>query len=184
MPRDWDRHYQEYTGPTQPARVVRRWGRRIPAGPLLDVAGGLGRNAFYLARLGHPVTILERSPVALAQVAAKARRTGLPVILVACDLEQPEVALPVGLFAGVIMTYFKAVPLLPRLAKHLTPGGLLLVEGFTVIEAARKGSSPEHYWHEGELPALLSGLTCLEYGEAWLRGRHRGWGVWQHSASR
>ncbi|MBS3934222.1 MAG: hypothetical protein KGZ35_07690 [Truepera sp.] len=184
MPRDWDRYYQEYTGPTQPARVVRRWGKRIPAGPLLELAGGLGRNAFYLARLGHPVTILERSPVALAHVAAKAHRTGLPVTPLACDLEQPDVALPVGPFAGIVMTYFKAVPLLPRLAERLTSGGLLLVEGFTVTEAERKGSSPEHYWHEGELPALLSGLTCLEYHEAWLRGRHRAWGAWRRSASR
>jgi hypothetical protein len=125
------------------------------------------------------VTILERSPVALAHVAAKARRTGLPVTPLACDLEQPDVAIPAGPFAGIVMTYFKAAPLLPRLAKHLTPGGLLVVEGFTVTEAARKGSSPEHYWHKGELPALLSGLSCLEYHEAWLRGRHRAWGAWQ-----
>lgn len=179
MPRDWDRYYQEYSGPTHPAWVVRRWGRRIPAGPRLELAGGLGRNAFYLARLGHPVTLLERSPVALAHVQAKAHRTGLPVTPVACDLEQPEVALPAGPFAGIIMTYFKVAPLLPRLAAHLAPGGLLLVEGFTALEASRKGSSPEHYWQNGELPALLSGLTCLEYREVWLRGRHRAWGVWQ-----
>ncbi len=178
MPRDWDRYYQEYTGPTNPARVVRRWGRRIPAGPLLELAGGLGRNAFYLARLGHPVMLLERSPVALAQVQAKARRTGLPVTPVACDLEQPAAAIPTGPFAGIVMTYFKVAPLLPRLATHLAPGGLLLVEGFTVTEAARKGSSPERYWQLGELPALLSSLICLEYREAWLRGRHRAWGSW------
>lgn len=179
MPRDWERYYQEHDGPKRPARVVRRWARRLPVGPVLDIAGGLGRNAFYLARLGHPVTLLERSPTALAQVAAKAQRTGLPVMPLACDLEQPDAVLPKGPFVGIVMTYFKVAPLLPRLASCLASGGLLLVEGFTVLEAARRGASPEHYWQPGELPARLAMLRCCEYGEAWLAGRHRTWGVWQ-----
>ncbi len=179
MPKDWDHHYLSQSILAQPAQVVASYAHRLPPGPVLDLAGGTGRNAFFLARRGHPVLLLERSRVALAFVRAEAARTGLEVWALEADLEAPEPPLPPGPFAGVIMSYFVHRPLLLRLAERLHEGGLVLLEGFTTLEAQRRGSRAEHYWQPGELLHPPVGLRLRAWAEGWMEGHHRTWAVWQ-----
>ncbi len=180
MPRDWEAYYRLFSGPDAPAFVVRAYGPELPPGPVLDLAGGGGRNAFFLASRGHRVLVLEKSRAALARLVERARRAQLPVHPVLFDLEDDAEPLPPGPFAGAVMSYFVHRPLLHRLAERLVPGGLVLIEGFGRLEAVRRGrpESPR-YWEPFELARPPSGFALRACGEGWLALAHRAWAVWR-----
>lgn len=168
MPRDWDAFYREAEEVREPAFVVRAYGPFVPKGAVLDLAGGLGRNARYFLGRGHPVVLVERSQEALRRLQADPGLT-----LLALDLETPEAPtlLPQGPFAAILMSYYVNRPLLKALPPLLRPGGLLLVEGFTQREAARRGR-PESpfYWEPYELLTPPLGLALKAFGEGWMAG--------------
>lgn len=123
MPKDWDAFYRNAPEDRPPAFVVRAYGPFVPQGPVLDLAGGLGRNARYFLQRGHPVVLVERSREALR------RLSGTPgLTLVALDLEGADApqSLPQGPFAGIVMAYYVNRPLLQGLAPLLLPGGWCL----------------------------------------------------------
>ncbi|MBO1435724.1 class I SAM-dependent methyltransferase [Meiothermus sp. CFH 77666] len=182
MPKNWDAYYLHQPPFSHPAQVVAAYAHRLPAGLVLDLAGGTGRNAFFLARRGHPVILLERNRVALAFVQAEALRQGLPIWALEADLEAPDPSLPPGPFAGIIKSYFLHRPLLAHLAERLMPGGLVLLEGFTVQEAARRGSQAAHYWQGDELLHPPPGLHLRAWAEGWMEAHHRTWAVWEKPA--
>lgn len=64
-------------------------------------------------------------------------------------------------------------------AARLVPGGLVLLEGFTVVEAQRRGSQATHYWQPGELLRPPQGLHLRAWAEGWINQHHRTWAVWQ-----
>ncbi|RDI95622.1 SAM-dependent methyltransferase [Meiothermus sp. QL-1] len=179
MPKDWDAHYLMASPLVQPAFVVAAYAPLLPPGPVLDLAGGMGRNALFLAGRGHPVLLLERSRVALEFVRSRAKEQGLPLWALEADLEAPHPPLPPGPFAGIVKTYFLHRPLLGVFSERLAPGGLVLLEGFTQQEAARRGSQAGHYWQEGELLHPPPGLRLRAWGEGWMEGHHRTWAVWE-----
>jgi len=180
MPKDWETHYRTQPPLTQPAQVVAAFAHHLPSGPVLDLAGGTGRNAFFLARRGHPVILLERSRAALEFVRAEAVRQQLDIWALEADLEAPEPSLPPGPFAGTVTSYFLHRPLLPRLSQLLLPGGLVLLEGFTLQEAAlRRDSRAAHYWQSGELLHPPPDLYLRAWAEGWMDRHHRTWAVWQ-----
>ncbi len=180
MPRDWESHYQADAGPVEPAFVVRYYGGRLPPGPVLDLAGGAGRNALFLAALGHPVVLLEKSRAALLRVRQAAERAGAEIYALPADLEDDAEPLPPGRFAGAVMSYFVHRPLLYRLAERVVPGGLVLIEGFDRLEAVRRGrpNSP-HYWEPFELARPVPGFRLFAFGEGPRGMAHRTFAVWQ-----
>ncbi|WP_027876240.1 class I SAM-dependent methyltransferase [Meiothermus cerbereus] len=181
MPKDWDAHYLNQPPLSQPAAVVAAYAHLLPVGLVLDLAGGMGRNAFFLARRGHPVILLEQSRVALEFVRAEATGQHLDIWALETDLEAPSPDLPPGPVAGIVKSYFLHRPLLERLAERLVPGGLVLLEGFTLIEAQQRGSQAAHYWQPGELLHPPPGLYLRAWAEGFLEGHHRTWAVWEKS---
>ena len=180
VPRDWEAYYREFSGPPEPAFVVWAAAGLLPPGPVLDLAGGAGRNAFFLARRGHSVTLLEKSAEALFRVRRRALEEGLFVEALAADLEAFPPPLPAGPYVGVVLSYFVHRPLLEAAATRLLPGGLFLVEGFTRREAVRRGrASSPHYWEPGELFTPPAGLSLVAAGEGERGGKHRAWAVWR-----
>jgi len=179
LPRDWDTFYG--SGGRLgggPVFVVRSYAHKLPPGAVLDLAGGSGRNALFLASRGHRVLLLDASADALAQAAAAAQQLGLEVETRRHDLESglPE---DLGGYAGVVISYYVQRSLLGSLACLLVPGGVVLIEGYGRPEAVRRGrpDSP-YYWEKGELFTPPTGLTLLAGGEGRLRGRWRNWAVW------
>jgi SAM-dependent methyltransferase len=166
MPRDWEAFYREREEARAPAFVVRAYGPFAPPGPVLDLAGGLGRNARYFLQRGRPVVLVERSREALRRLAGTA---GLE--LLEMDLEAFPLRLPKGPFAAIVVSYYVNRPLLALLPPLLLPGGLLLVEGSSQKEARRRGrpQSP-FYWEPLELLTPPSGLLLRAYGEGWMEG--------------
>jgi tellurite methyltransferase len=135
-----------------------------PAGPALDVACGLGRNALHLARLGLQVHAVDASPVAVDHVRRAAAAEGLAVRATVRDLASEGV--PGGGYAVVVVTFFLRRPLLGALEAALAPGGLLLYETFLADDAAAYGPhDPDRVLQPGELRSAFGALELLAYRE-------------------
>ncbi len=113
----------------EPAPVVVDWGARLPVGRLLDLGCGSGRDAVYLAQLGHEVTVVDRLGDALEKAEALAARADVSLELHEMDLrhERPEAAEG---FDAILMLRFFERSLLPWIASALRPGGILVLETF------------------------------------------------------
>ena len=158
MPKDWDAFYRNAPEDRPPAFVVRAYGPFVPQGPVLDLAGGLGRNARYFLQRGHPVVLVERSREALR------RLSGTPgLTLVALDLEGADApqSLPQGPFAGIVMAYYVNRPLLQGLAPLLLPGvgaqGGRPLKGEGLLFAASRA-----LYYPGGRPDLKAALEAAE----------------------
>jgi rhodanese-related sulfurtransferase len=141
-------------------------------GRALDVACGAGRHALLLASAGFEVRAVDRDAEKIDQLAAAARRLGLPLEAEVLDLERPGVELGEAGYALVVVVHYLHRPLFPALLRALAPGGLLLYETFTLEQAQRgKPSNPEFLLEPGELPSLVAGLEVLREREGDFEGR-------------
>jgi SAM-dependent methyltransferase len=167
----WDARYRGQ-GPesTTPSEFLTSLGAVLPArGRVLDVAGGAGRNALWLARRGLDVTVVDISSEGLALAGAAAKAAGVSLALVAADLEQEP--LPAGPFDLVTSFYFLRRELFPSFTQVLAPGGLLVYVQPTRSNLERHARPPAGFLLEdGELPGLLRGLEILRYEEGWSAG--------------
>jgi tellurite methyltransferase len=134
------------------------------SGSALDVAGGAGRNAIWLARRGLEVTLVDISREALAL--ARASAGSLPLSLVCADLEAEP--LPAGPFDLIISFNFLRRELFAAFPASLAPGGLLVYLQPTRSNLKRHPRPPAAFLLEdGELPALVQGLEIVSYQEDW-----------------
>lgn len=146
-----------------------------PAGALLDVACGDGRNAIHLARLGWRVTALDISPVALGRLSAFAAAENLDVATIECDLESVDVALPAEPFDAVIVCHYKPpMWLLERLCTGFAPGGRLLLSIFNELQHECTGINRGYCVAVGELKMLpeKAPVRLVEYRRTVDRERH------------
>lgn len=142
------------------------------SGRALDVAGGDGRNALWLAERGLEVTIADVSEVGLARARAAASERGLPLATVAVDLELEP--LPAGPFDLVTSFFYYWPGLFAVLPELLAPGGLVVYAQPTKRNLERNARPPAAFLlEEGQLAGLVMGLEIVEYKEDWFReGRH------------
>lgn len=169
----WNARYSAADGPEPPAPWLAGLDAMLPRrGRALDVAGGSGRNAIWLARRGLDVTIADVSDVALERAARAAGAEGLPLATVQVDLESAP--LPAGPWDLILCVYFLHRPLYRALPAALAPGGLLVVAHATRTNLERNPRpGPRWVLEDGELPTLIRGLEVLRYEEGWLEsGRH------------
>ena len=138
-------------------------------GPVADLACGRGRHAVAAAGWGLPVVAVDRNPRLIGELEDRARASGLPVACVRADLEAQGSALPLrpGSCGAVLVFRFLFRPLAPAITNLLAPGGLLLYETFTRVQAQRPGgpNNPAFMLDEDELPALFPGLHTLAYAD-------------------
>ena len=106
-----------------------------PAGKVLAVADGEGRNGVWLARQGLDVLSLDFSPAAQAKARALAAEHQVPVTFVEADVHAwpyPDEAFDV---VAEIFTQFSTPPERERkwagMRRALKRGGLLIVQGYT-----------------------------------------------------
>lgn len=147
---------------TAPSAWIERFAGLVPAGgPVLDVACGGGRHTRLFLALGHPVTAVDRDISALHDLAARPDLERLQA-----DLEDGRpFPLASRQFAGVVVTNYLYRPLFPALIAALAPGGVLLVETFTLgNERFGRPRNPDHLLRPGELlEAVRGALRVLAY---------------------
>jgi SAM-dependent methyltransferase len=169
----WNARYRSGEPDAPPSPFLSALDGILPRrGRALDVAGGSGRHALWLARRGLDVTLADVSDVALERAAQAARAEGLSLATVQVDLTAAP--LLAGPWNVVVCTYFLHRPLFESFAAELAPGGLLVAAHATRSNLARHPRpGPDHVLEDGELRDLVRGLDVLHFEEGWLEsGRH------------
>ena len=173
----WDARYRagEYKARTHPSALLTEWLPRLACQPdcsAIDVACGLGRNALFLARQGWRVDAVDISPVALEQLAAKAKQENLDITCRPVDLESSKPGEPSsGLFGTqqydlALMVRYTNLPLIALLANATKPGGYVIVEEHLVTDAEVVGpSNPRYRVAPHALRSAAAGLDVLAYEE-------------------
>jgi tellurite methyltransferase len=160
-------HRHTGTRPADPSPFLLEVAELLPtSGAALDVAGGTGRNALWLAQRGMDVTIVDVSEVALDIAGREATARGLTLTTRALDLRMAPP--PEGPWNLVLMVHYLQRPLIAELAARLVPGGVLVCEIATVRTLERSDRPPRRFLlSERRLPLLTGGLETLEWREEW-----------------
>lgn len=174
MRSSWNTRYRERTAPMEPAAFVRvelAPFLRSP-GRALDVAGGAGRHAIWLAQRGWATTMVDTSEVAVEIAAERTRGAEVDIDLVRADLTTD--VLPPGTWDLVLIVHYLQRELFPFVIDRLSPGGLLAFSVATVRNLERHERPARPYVLDvGEAPSLVDGLEIVHYGEGWsVEDRH------------
>lgn len=170
----WDERYRtEGVRSTEPAAFLIEVAPHLPPqSTILDVGGGSGRNAIWLARHGHDVTIadISASGLALAEEAAKVNGVELRTILMDFDAEP----MPEGPWDVIVNFHFIKRHLFPVFQSALRSGGLLVFCRATLRNLERNERPPKPFLlAEGEGWDLLSGFELVIAREGWsVEGRY------------
>lgn len=132
----WNERYAEPFASygTEPNDFLREVADRIPAGPVLCLAEGEGRNAVFLAGRGHSVTAVDLSDVGLRNARELAARHGVTIETVVADLATYDFGS--ARWAGIV-SIWAHVPAAVRAGLHaacawaLRPGGVFVLEAYT-----------------------------------------------------
>ena len=164
----WDERYAQagFAYGTEPNEFLAASAGRIPVGPVLSLGEGEGRNAAYLAGLGHRVTAVDQSEVGLAKARQLAESRGLTVETVCADLA--GYAIEPGAWAGVVSIFCHLprgirIPLYAAIVRGLQPGGVLVLEAYTPKQLSRTTGGPRDLDMLMSLAMLTEELAGLEF---------------------
>ncbi|WP_419842985.1 class I SAM-dependent methyltransferase [Candidatus Poriferisodalis sp.] len=175
----WEAQYADRHEPGPPSEFVTGWAELLAGCPTaLDLAGGAGGTALWLAAQGIETTLVDVSQRALDIARNAASERGLQLRTVQADLEAepPPTAAELGSatrWHAVVCSNFLHRPLLGALSGLLVPDGLALVQIATVdnlLYNARPGRA--YLVERGELPELCVGLRTVSFEERWFGHRH------------
>lgn len=135
-------------------------------GSVLDVAGGTGRNALWLAARGFAVTLTDVSAVGLEVARTEATRRRLEVETVELDLELKDC--PPGPWDLILCFHYLKRSLFAVFPTVLRPAGMVVGELATVRNLERHENPRRQFLlEEGELPGLVQELDLVMYTEGW-----------------
>ena len=168
----WNRRYAEGFGGRGPDPFLTSLDAMLPrSGTALDIAGGAGRNSFWLARRGLDVTLVDVSDVAVARAVAQADEAGVDLRATVVDLTRDP--LPRGPWDLIVCIHYLQRDLFPVMAAALVPGGSLVCSIATVRNRERhERPRPPFVLEEGELPGLVRGLEIVSFEEGWFADHH------------
>jgi tellurite methyltransferase len=139
-----------------------------PAGSALDLAGGVGRHAIWLAQRGWLVKLLDISEVGIRQAEENAARTGTAssISVKACDLSTAQY-LGREQYDLVVVFFYLQREVFPALAAAIKPGGFLIYKTYTTEQKHFAGgpSHPMFLLEPNELLHAFSSLRVLRYHE-------------------
>jgi len=155
----WNLRYsdEEYFYGTTPNDFLRENAHLIPRGSVLCVADGEGRNSVFLATTGRDVSSVDISDVGVAKTKKLASEKGVSVDAQVGDLADFDLGR--NKWQGVI-SIFAHLPISLRQDLHrrvidsLAPGGVVLLEAYTVDQIGRGTGGPQ-------VPELLMGAESL-----------------------
>ncbi|HZL42239.1 MAG TPA: class I SAM-dependent methyltransferase [Verrucomicrobiae bacterium] len=155
----WNSRYAiaSYYYGESPNAFVAATASHIPAGPVLCLAEGEGRNAVHLATLGHRVTAVDQSDAGLAKARRLAATRGVEIETMVADLANHSIT--PNMWAGIVSTFAHLPPALRRkvhadVVLGLRPGGIFILEAYTPAQLAFGTGGPK----SPELLMTLAGL--------------------------
>lgn len=163
----WDERYSQFgfAYSTEPNEFLVTAAGQIPAGPVLSLGEGEGRNAAYLAGLGHRVVAVDQSEVGLGKARQLAADRGQTIETVCADLA--EFPIEPGAWAGIVSIFCHLprrvrVPLYAAVVRGLRPGGVLVLEAYTPDQLSRGTGGPKDPDMLVSLATLTEELAGLE----------------------
>jgi tellurite methyltransferase len=172
----WNARWREHAGElAPPAAFLVEHAALLPrSGRALDVAGGAGRHAVWLARAGLDVTMIDVSDVALERAERRAIAANVAdrIRFRWVDLADPGPAgdLPPGPFDVIVMFHYLDRARRDAIADLLVAGGLVIACQPTVRNLEQHARpSREYLVEEGELEAWARrlDLEVLVAREGW-----------------
>ncbi|MBC7542982.1 MAG: class I SAM-dependent methyltransferase [Candidatus Sericytochromatia bacterium] len=164
----WDQRYRELGATTrEPATWIVAQKEYLPAhGRALDVAGGTGRHAVWLAQQGLDVTLADISTEGLTLAGQVAETARVTVRTLQTDLA--ETGLPMGPWDLILCSHYLDRDVYRQFAPALAPGGTLLFIHPTIRNLERHDRPGRRFLlAENELLTLVTGLTICRYDEGW-----------------
>ncbi len=148
-----------------------------PPGWALDVAGGAGRHALWLAQRGWQAKLVDVSEAGVALARENAARilgspaTGSARRLPLLETEVMDLRSAPSLghqqYDLVLVFFYLQRELFPSLISALKPGGLLIYQTFTAEQRRFRGgpANPEYLLRPQELRQAFQALHILDYHE-------------------
>ncbi|MCR9159259.1 MAG: class I SAM-dependent methyltransferase [Nannocystaceae bacterium] len=171
----WDAKYEGRPLPVvEPTAALQRVIRWLPArGGALDVAGGDGAQAVWMAQRGLDVALCDVSAVALRRAQALATRAGVDLQTHRLDLETDP--LPAGRRAVVSCSNYLQPSLWPNAFERLEAGGVAIWIHPTITNLERN-AKPSRRWllepGQGRRIFEEAGLMVVHAEESWVGARH------------
>jgi len=174
----WEKKYSEGShGKIQPdpfllAACEEFLGAALP-GLALDVAGGVGRHAIWLAQRGWRVKLMDISEVGVKQAEENAKHTGT-ASSIAAEVRDLNSEQDIGReqYDLVVVFFFLQRELFPDLAAAIKPGGHLIYKTYTTEQQRFAGGSfnsgpsqPMFLLQPNELLHAFPSLRVLYYHE-------------------
>ena len=169
MQQMWDGRYRERGAVcgSEPSRFLLEVAADLDPGTALDLGCGQGRNALWLAGLGHTVTGLDLSPVAVAQATEIAAKLDIDARFEAVDLLTWD---PGGRVWDLVLLANLHLPEKLRRTVHaaavraVAPGGRIVVIAHHLdnLGSGTGGpSNPDWLFTEAQLEADFSDLEIV-----------------------
>jgi tellurite methyltransferase len=133
-------------------------------GTALDLAGGVGRHALWLAKRNWRVTVVDISEVAIHKLDQKALQLDLRLNLFALDATKYQ--FEPGHFDLIVMFYHFDRDICPRILAALKPGGFLICKSslsWDIYEGANLTSTK--LLEKGEILSMFPELRTVYHQE-------------------
>lgn len=181
----FDGHYKQVWKSLIPAELTPKevdfMIRRFQLGPgsrVLDLLCGYGRHALALGAAGIAVTAVDNLPDYINELQLKASADNLPIQALRAEVLgfEAEGKFDLAIIMGNSLNFFgrsQAIGLLRRIAAHLTAGGQLLINTWSLAEIAIRSFSARGWTEESGVKHLsearyLFQPTRIEYDSTFL----------------
>lgn len=162
----WDAVYSERRDQPfpPPDPLLLQFAPPTDGGRALDVAGGLGQNALWLAEQGYMVDLIDISRAALTRAQEEmARRGGRGVNFIQADLDRAE--LEAQTYDLIAVFRFLDRDLFPTLRAAVKPGGRIIYQTFNTRYRPPQPFNPDHLLRIGELAGIFADWRILHLSE-------------------
>lgn len=155
----WEQRYsaEGYIYGTEPNDFLRAHIGLLPAGNVLCLAEGEGRNAVFLAEVGFEVHSVDLTEAGVGKTLRLAEQRGVRVDAVVADLASFDIG--TDRWSAMVSIFAHMPPqvrrqLHARVVAGLEPGGVLLLEAYTPAQIGRGTGGPQ----VAEMTMTLAGL--------------------------
>jgi SAM-dependent methyltransferase len=171
----WNARYAQEGASREPSALIVELEDLLPRqGRAIDVAGGGGRHAVWLARRGLDVTLADIAEAGVDLARANASSAGVTLATQTIDFESDP--FPEGPWDVILSFHFLLRPLFEVVPRVLAPGGLFIFVHPTRSNLERHPKpGPAFLLEDGEIEAVARGmkLDVVRCEEGWLaEGRH------------
>jgi SAM-dependent methyltransferase len=129
---------------------------------VLDIAGGHGRNAFFLSQNGYDLTVADISSVGLNRLIIRAKKLDFKIKIIEMDLDEPS-GLTETYDIIICINFRPNEKLLLHIPDLLKAGGVFLWSSFNELQATETGFPIEKALQPNEFKSFFHDLQLLHY---------------------